>query len=532
MEGKKGFTLVELLAVIVILGIVVGIGIPTVTAFQKRALKQRLAGFFKIVDEAADAYVEQYHADFEPTKDCFEIGYKELVNQGLLIETDITCLSEAYSGVEGKIIATRVNGGNTFTYSHYLTCYDKETNKEIVKSNQIPEGCVGVRGGFSLDVKAKHIKSDGREEDYVCANPDNGCWVSGGIKYVLSSTSPYYYPIKEFQYKETGDFRWKSIEGDNQTFTTDSSINMDIKFRAVDTGNNISSENGYHYIRIDNVKPRADFAVTSGIRGNNNWFKSDISVRIIPDHNYSPSRVASYKYCITTGESCEPTIAVNEGKDIDVTLSDNHSMVCAKLVSGSGVTSDVLCSEHYKIDKTPPVIYVDGKTSNFTQEGYTGEPMVSAEDNIPITPIITKTGTVNTNVSGTYVVTYIATDDAGNSTTLNATYIIKRICRLVLKSHWDYKEYEPDGSPSTNRCTYRVNGIAFATEEDCEGRWKYTLDNRFGDCSGITIRNYYDGHDEGTSGRPNMCYIYINGNKANRDYINCEGYTLEKTIEN
>ena len=50
MKSKKGFTLVELLAVVVIMAIIVGVSIPAVTTVQKRLMKQILKAItFRII---------------------------------------------------------------------------------------------------------------------------------------------------------------------------------------------------------------------------------------------------------------------------------------------------------------------------------------------------------------------------------------------------------------------------------------------------------------------------------------------------
>lgn len=60
MVRKNGFTLVELLVVIMIIGIVLGISIPAVVNLQKSQNARKFDYFLTIVKEATDLYVEQY----------------------------------------------------------------------------------------------------------------------------------------------------------------------------------------------------------------------------------------------------------------------------------------------------------------------------------------------------------------------------------------------------------------------------------------------------------------------------------------
>ncbi len=77
------------------------------------------------------------------------------------------------------------------------------------------------------------------------------------------------------------------------------------------------------------------------------------------------------------------------------------------------------------IDTTPPVITLHGSSTITLTEGDSFiEPGVSAQDNIDGSVTVNITGSVDTNNPGTYVLTYTATDAAGNSSSLSRTVII------------------------------------------------------------------------------------------------------------
>ena len=495
MKDKKGFTLVELLAVVVIMGIIIGISIPAVTAVQKRLVKQRITTFYRIVDESVDAYVEQYHTDFEKTRDCFEISYKDLIDQELLKETNITCLSEAYTGVEGKIIATRVNGGETFTYTHYLTCYDKETDKPLSKSEPLPEGCIGIRGGFSLDVKAIHVKKGGGEEPYVCTRPDdNGCWVSGSIRYELSSTSPYYHDIKEFQYRELGAIKWESIEASgagtgsklfstaNNTNYEQSSIRKDIKYRTIDTGNNISSEDGVHYIRIDNTVPVVTITPENGTFGN--WSKDPLRLNLSAGN--APSGI--FKYIVDDNG----TITEIEATDSVATYTVNHNLngtIKVKAISKTGIEGDYKESDTIKVDISKPTCSVT-KVSDGTTAGVSLSVICTDEGG---------SGCSNQNYTGVKsTTTYTVTDGAGNTGTCTATISGVTYTQNRTRSCNTWARCSSAGCASYNSCSNAACGCASYSMSGC----CYYMQNgvEFSNaCSSGTYSSYSACSDAGSS---------------------------------
>ncbi len=256
---NKGFTLVELLAVIVIMGIIIGISIPAVTAVQKRMVKSRMKTFYSIVEESTDAYIEQYSKDFNIEEVCFEIPYNELIKEDLLKEDDITCLSSGIDGVEGTIIARRIDNGNTFKYEYNLTCYDKKTNKKLSTGSINTTNCIGVNGGYSIEVNPRIIDVNGNEGSYT------GEWTTGKVRFDIEVFNPYFYELKSIQYQEKDSYEWK----DANTQITDSGangkgyilletnnlINTSIKIRSVDINNNISGEKGYFDVKIDREAP-------------------------------------------------------------------------------------------------------------------------------------------------------------------------------------------------------------------------------------------------------------------------------------
>ena len=75
--NKKGFTLVELLVVIVILVIIMSIAIPSITSSLDRSKAKQRDAKVKLIESAAEIYVDRHNNNSSPT-------IQELYNEGLI----------------------------------------------------------------------------------------------------------------------------------------------------------------------------------------------------------------------------------------------------------------------------------------------------------------------------------------------------------------------------------------------------------------------------------------------------------------
>lgn len=325
MVRKNGFTLVELLVVIMIIGIVLGISIPAVVNLQKSQNAKKIDYFTTVVKEATDLYVEQYGKSFDETENCFDIVYDSLVEENLIQESDITCLSS--EGQQGIIQATRIPGTNNFTYEYFLTCKDQSTGEIFHESGIAPTGCKGVNGNFVVNIDSAVKVVDGVTSDYTFDT-----WTRGKVIVTVSSVNPYFYDIDHYEYSLDGS-SYVRMTGNQATF--ESSMNKKVYFRAVDTNDNISSDT-IAVIKIDNDKPTATLTL-NGTKGNNDWYVSDVTGTCTNQSDGSGSGVSS---CTVNPESYT---ASNSSATFTLTIQD--------YAGNTNTTSQTI-----KIDKDKPVM--------------------------------------------------------------------------------------------------------------------------------------------------------------------------------
>jgi len=104
--NQKGMTLIELLAVLIILGIIIAIAVPSITAVLARSKKEADVNTIKMVREAGLRYALATNA---PTGD---VNVSTLVNDGYLASTPQL---QSKSGVTISTVSITLNANGTYT---------------------------------------------------------------------------------------------------------------------------------------------------------------------------------------------------------------------------------------------------------------------------------------------------------------------------------------------------------------------------------------------------------------------------------
>ncbi len=141
---KKGFTLVELLAVIVIMGLLLIIIVPSINNLQKQNKRQAYELYAKSAIPAAKLYVEDKKESFSLhynwTTNCYiPITYQQLVAADLLKP-----YSDRRYDCSHLTVAVYQRSGKTMNYAYQLTCYDTQKGNAEVYNESTFKGGIGV----------------------------------------------------------------------------------------------------------------------------------------------------------------------------------------------------------------------------------------------------------------------------------------------------------------------------------------------------------------------------------------------------
>ena len=129
--NKKGFTMVELLVTMAIMGLLIIMAFPTIRAIQSNNTNKKFEEYGKSAISAAKLYTDSYAEDMFDMRNNNQmksIDFNDLVKKDLLKDiniSDTTCLN----GSSINIIKYR----DDYTYCLNLICYLKNSTKEVYR---------------------------------------------------------------------------------------------------------------------------------------------------------------------------------------------------------------------------------------------------------------------------------------------------------------------------------------------------------------------------------------------------------------
>ena len=410
---KKGFTLIEILGVLVIMSIVVLITVPIITGIidevRKNAYRESVRSIFRAVDIyiADNNFIELPEEGIDVIDPKIMLKHKDFVS-GKVVKNE-----------EGKLKVERVSNGvycAEGTYNNIRVVKGDCSKLDITPPTVVIISSLPTSNSVTVIALAEDNESEiigyqfskdngttwtKRQEENVyiftelTTNTDymfkarayNANELMGESESLIvktidipiptysidttewskTKTVTIHYPERElnyiYEYSLDNGETWEVLESPYTTKEILFTDNGNVIARILDGTNEVSGSL-YAVTNIDNINPIASISVIGNPFNENEWANNDINIGISTNDN--ESGIDYFKYCHTTSEECTPNNVVNNDTGtVMVSTEEVNNRVCVQSYDKVGNNSEIICSDKYKLDKTNPSV-VFNPNSNST----------------------------------------------------------------------------------------------------------------------------------------------------------------------
>ena len=429
VRWHRGFTLVELLAILVILGLITLVAVPTIVSNNKKTKERDVEEFKRTVENAAEVYVET-HLDEKKIKDFKKsnssneamcISTDTLTELGLLNSSLVNPETNERIGVSTHFVsitksdnninysydgcdAEDIFGSDSSSVSNYNVTYDCETNGG--------ESCERYNEHVSPNSIPSNLKRSANKEGYVFVGWNTNKNATTGLESInINKDTTLYAIYKKEEIELTA--KWNA-NGSSLSFTTESKCTIHSVYNnAVQPA---SCEVNAPEITAPSSTPDIiGFNISANSNSNSSYYNvSTKKLTLTVDNN----DMTWYAQTVKPAVEGKVTFDLNGNNNFifeEKTYGESSSItICTIGATYNGISQDSSCSadivfpEITPSDNTPSVIgwsedesnhsakYVSGQTVRVDSGSkYYAQTMKSAQD-----------GIVNFNLNGNEKITY------------------------------------------------------------------------------------------------------------------------------
>ena len=452
----KAFTLVELMAVIIILGVIALITFPIIDNSIKNSREKSLEQTIENIEEAAYNYSVEYELEKPDINNQKAIMLNRIQSTGFLekeiinpvtdeemegcvwyywdnnqyyFEYDQECVLEEATititydeslitngWAKANMLVNIVSNGDSIKY-----CIDNSECEPNIEE-KLPTYSVGVSKEGTNYICAVATNALGTTEK-VCESiqlDKNPPTISGVTDLIVMRNDPVDLE-KGVTYEDTLSGIDGSLVIEPSTVDTSTVGTKQVKYRVKDKAGNIREV--VRNIIVDAEAPTITFAPTDASSINSNgWAKSNFYVRATITDN-SGTGIKSAASCTTNSTSeCTPVGTFTGNIKDNYITTEGSNRICIQVTDNNNKTTKI-CSDTYKLDKTNPVIsgatsltVMKGNSVNLSSGVSFTDALSGPDGTISISP-----SSISTTKAGTHTVTYQAKDKAGNIATVYRT---------------------------------------------------------------------------------------------------------------
>jgi len=471
MKKKKGFTLVELLGIIVILAVIILLIVPIVdTNLQKN--KEEL---YTTQIENISLALKNWGAEnmFNLPNDeggAITVTLGQLKQAGFIDEDVVNPITgECFPN---DMLLTITKKGNNYEYEVLTDSGSAECNEEVNLNAPI----IGLKGRtvVYVEINTPYVepgliitKADGTPlsmdrvekiisgpKDYIDTSilgtyqitykiTDAGSTSSIVRTVIVQDTIPPVITVEKVTNIASIGSAFDVMQGvtatDNSglkpTLSSEGTVNTsisgtyEIKYTAIDTSGNKATETR-KIIVSDTTAPEVAVSIVGNPFNSNGWANGKVEVKI--ESSDASSGIDKIYTCVSKNGKCTPTtVSRNSTLRVDVNEEGTNTYVCAYAVDVTGNKSNTVCSPVIKIDKTAPKCNLGSLKGTLGQDGWyrsAVEITGTCDDGSGsgcVSPSVTSKYGSNTTSAGDNLSPGTVSDKAGNSTTCGKSATFK-----------------------------------------------------------------------------------------------------------